>query len=73
VVKEDAAAVHVVTNLLLPNEVRVLGKAKIAARKPSELSPMPTGLLVTLQREEILDLLAFVESGGDPKGKQFGK
>jgi len=73
VVKEDAAAVHVVTNLLLPNEVRVLAKAKIAARKPSELSPMPTGLLVTLQKDEILDLLAFVESGGDPKGKQFGK
>jgi hypothetical protein len=34
---------------------------------------MPTGMLVTLQKDEILDLLAFVESGGDPKGKQFGK
>jgi len=73
VVKEDAAAVHVVPNPLLPNEVRVLKKDAIAARKPSELSPMPTGLLVTLQKDEILDLLGFVESGGDPKGKEFGK
>jgi putative heme-binding domain-containing protein len=73
VVKEDAAAVHVVSNLLLPNEVRVLSQDKIAARKPSELSPMPTGMLVTLQKDEILDLAAFVESGGDPKAKVFGK
>ena len=72
-VKEDAGAVHVVTNLLVPNEVRILPKDKIAARKPSELSPMPTGLLVTLQKDEILDLAAYVESGGDPKGKAFGK
>jgi putative heme-binding domain-containing protein len=64
IVKEDASAVHVVTNLLLPNEVRVLAKDKIAARKPSELSPMPTGMLVTLQKDEILDLLFFLESGG---------
>jgi putative heme-binding domain-containing protein len=73
VVKEDAAGVHVVSNLLLPNEVRVLAKDKIAARKPSELSPMPTGMLVTLQREEILDLVAYLESGGDPKHRYFSK
>ncbi|HVR85480.1 MAG TPA: PA14 domain-containing protein, partial [Planctomycetota bacterium] len=72
VVKEDSVGVHVVTNLLLPNEVRILSKDRITARKPSELSPMPTGLLVTLAREEILDLVAFVESGGDAKGKAFG-
>ena len=71
IVKEDAAAVHVVTNLLQPNEVRILSKEKISARKPSELSPMPTGMLVTLQREDILDLAAFLESGGDPKNKAF--
>ena len=73
VVKEDGAAVHVVTNLLQPNEVRILAKDKIAARKPSELSPMPTGMLVTLEKGEILDLVAFLESGGDPKSKAFGK
>jgi putative heme-binding domain-containing protein len=73
VVKEDAQAVHVVTNLLLPNEVKIIPKDKISARKPSELSPMPTGMLVTLQKDEILDLVAYLESGGDPKYKAFGK
>jgi hypothetical protein len=34
---------------------------------------MPTGMLVTLQKDEILDLTAFVESGGEPKAKVFGK
>jgi hypothetical protein len=34
---------------------------------------MPTGMLVTLQKDEILDLAAFVESGGDPKAKVFRK
>jgi len=73
VVKEDGAGVHIVSNLLLPNEVRVLAKDKIAARKPSELSPMPTGMLVTLQKDEILDLVAYLESGGDSKHRMFGK
>ncbi|MEM9660454.1 MAG: hypothetical protein AAF961_18985, partial [Planctomycetota bacterium] len=32
---------------------------------PSEVSMMPTGLLDTLDGEEILDLLTFLRSGGD--------
>jgi hypothetical protein len=32
---------------------------------------MPTGLLSTLSREEILDLVAYVESGADPKAALF--
>ena len=34
---------------------------------------MPVGLLSTLTREEILDLLAYVEAGGDPKRPAFQK
>jgi hypothetical protein len=32
---------------------------------------MPQGLLVTLDREEILDLLAYVAAGGDPRHPAF--
>ncbi len=32
---------------------------------------MPTGLLMTLGREEILDLLAFLEAGGDVTHNYF--
>jgi hypothetical protein len=34
---------------------------------------MPTGLLVTLSRDEILDLLAYIVSQGNPKHSAFGE
>jgi putative heme-binding domain-containing protein len=48
-------------------------KADIKSRDLSKVSPMPTGLLNTFTKEEILDLLAFLESMGDPKHPNFGK
>lgn len=40
----------------------VIPRKSIAQRKPSALSPMPEGLLNTLGRLEVLDLLAFLEA-----------
>ncbi|MCE9546896.1 MAG: c-type cytochrome, partial [Planctomycetia bacterium] len=37
----------------------------------SKISPMPKGLLNVMQQEQILDLLAYVLSGGDPKNPVF--
>jgi len=37
----------------------------------SDVSLMPVGLLNTLSAEEILDLLAYLESGGDATQKRF--
>ena len=42
-------------------------KADISRVTPSDVSPMPTGLLVTLSRDEILDLLAYIASQGKEK------
>jgi len=42
----------------------VIPKKSIAQRKPSAISPMPEGLLNTLGRLEVLDLLAFLEADG---------
>ncbi|MCB1002747.1 MAG: hypothetical protein KDB35_01035 [Acidimicrobiales bacterium] len=39
-----------------------LPKDEIESRARYELSTMPTGLLSTFEREEILDLLAYLES-----------
>ena len=39
--------------------------AEIELRKPSPVSPMPANLLDTLDREEILDLLAYLEASGE--------
>lgn len=46
-------------------------RAQVEELRPSTVSPMPEGLLGTLTREEILDLLAFLVSGGDPQAPAF--
>lgn len=64
IVKEDRAAYHVATNLLTPNTLTTLRKRDIEEKTASKVSPMPNGLVNVLTKEEILDLLTFVESGG---------
>lgn len=59
-----------------PNEptklVRVARKV-IVIRKISPVSMMPKGLLDTLSQDEILDLLAYLESAGNAEHKNFAK
>ncbi|MFO1512012.1 MAG: plastocyanin/azurin family copper-binding protein [Verrucomicrobiota bacterium] len=50
--------------------VQPLKKSEIKAQKPQKSSLMPLGLLNTLSAEEILDLLAFVKSGGNAPAHQ---
>ncbi len=62
--KEDKKNVSVVTNLLTPKTVTVIRKRDIEERFVSKVSSMPSGLLDVLTKQEILDLHAFVASGG---------
>lgn len=64
VVKQDDEAYHVATNLLTPNSLTKILKEDVEEMGASKMSPMPTGLLDTLTKEEIYDLHAFVEAGG---------
>lgn len=48
-------------------------KGNIVKREMSPVSLMPPGLLSTLNKEEILDLLAYLESAGNPKAPAFQK
>lgn len=52
-----------------------LAKSDIESRGPSPVSPMPSGLLNRLSQNEIVDLFAYLRSGGDEdheiyKGKE---
>jgi hypothetical protein len=38
---------------------------------PSKVSEMPQGLINVLTPEEVLDLIAYLRSGGDPADKAF--
>jgi len=52
------------TDPLAPTRLTEILKADIEASEESPLSFMPEGLLDTLDRDEVLDLLAYLRSGG---------
>jgi putative heme-binding domain-containing protein len=69
VLSEDAKTVRIVAGADSPP--RDVPVADIEERIESKISMMPEGLLVTLTQEDILDLMAYVMSGGDAKSKVF--
>jgi len=48
-------------------------KNKVVKREASPVSLMPPGLAATLTRDEVLDLLAYLQSGGNEKAPNFAK
>jgi putative heme-binding domain-containing protein len=50
-----------------------IGRKTIELMEPSKVSPMPAGLLAPLTKDEILDLVAYVLSGGDAQHEAFGQ
>jgi putative heme-binding domain-containing protein len=71
ILKETPAAVELIENPLASTKPLTIKKSAIEKRDKSPTSIMPKGLLDKLTREEVLDLLAYVVSGADPKHKAF--
>jgi putative heme-binding domain-containing protein len=71
ILEENGQTMKVIENPLARTAPVVLKKADIATRTKSPTSIMPKGLLDTLTRDEILDLIAYVMSGGDAAHKVF--
>lgn len=69
-VEEDDKKIGIVPNMLTGDVVTVK-KGSIADRRPSKLSPMPEGLVSILTKEEILDLVAYLEAGGRKEHAAF--
>jgi putative heme-binding domain-containing protein len=61
------------TDLYDPNKLVPVNRNQIASVNPSPISMMPTGLLDTLHDEEVLDLLAYLLSGGNRNNPMFVK
>jgi putative heme-binding domain-containing protein len=59
------------TNMLDPNGLVNLDAKQVEEMKPSPVSMMPEGLLNTLHEDEILDLVAYLLSRGDPANPMF--
>ena len=67
---EDDERLVLRPNPLAPETVEI-GLSSIRKREEAVASPMPAGLLNSLRAEQILDLLAFLEAGGDPQKANF--
>jgi len=57
----------------LEKDTITIEKSEIESRKLSKVSPMPAGLLNNFSKDEILDLMAYLESFGDSKLPNFKK
>ena len=64
IVAEDAKTVSLVPKPDEPSNIISVAKSNIDERSPSKVSSMPLDALSILTRQEILDLLAYLESGG---------
>jgi putative heme-binding domain-containing protein len=67
VLEETPQTVKLLENPLTKAAPLVLKVEEIDSRKKSPTSIMPKGLLDQLTREEILDLVAYIYSRGDPQ------
>jgi putative heme-binding domain-containing protein len=65
--------VRVNTDPTDPNQQVGVDRKQVTSIEPSKVSLMPPGLLNILTKEEVLDLLAYVLSGGDPKNPAFAQ
>lgn len=70
IVAEDEQQVTLRTHPYAPRNVRI-AKRDVEERKLSSVSEMPQGLINTLSQEEILDLIAYLRSGGNETDAAF--
>ena len=73
IVGEDNGALMVMTNPFAPGELTKLPTADVKSKKDYPVSMMPPSLINALNQDELLDLIAYVMSAGDPGSKMFGK
>jgi putative heme-binding domain-containing protein len=72
VVTEDDKKLVVNTSPFKETKEEIL-KTDIESKMPSKVSPMPDGLVNTFAKEDILDLIAYLESGGKKSAPAFQK
>ncbi len=73
VVVEENEKLFVMTNPLAPDDQLAVNAADVQSRKVYPVSMMPPGLINPLNKDELLDLLAYIQSAGNPKDPAFGK
>jgi putative heme-binding domain-containing protein len=73
VVVQENGKLFVMTSALAPDNLTPVDETSVKARESYPVSMMPPGLINALNPDELLDLLAYVQTGGNPKDKAFSK
>jgi putative heme-binding domain-containing protein len=68
---ENKERIIVMPSMLAPDVTVEVPLAEIARREPAKASAMPTSLLDQLSEEEVLDLLAYLQTGGQKDAANF--
>ncbi len=71
IVEENDDEIALVVDPMDLDNLTVVPKKEILRTAPAPISLMPEGLLDPLNRDEVLDLLAYMMSRGDPKDRVF--
>ena len=59
--------------MMNPQATVEIAAADVKSEAPSPVSPMPAGLLNELTREQVVELMAYLESGGDKNAPIYSK
>ncbi len=68
---EENGKLFVATNPFAPSETVPVNAADVKSRHAYPVSLMPPGLINGLNAGELLDLLAYIQAGGNPQDKAF--
>jgi putative heme-binding domain-containing protein len=68
---EENGKLHVTFDPRNPEDRESADLAKVKSRQPYPVSLMPTGLLNPLNADEVLNLIAYIQSGGNPDHPMF--
>jgi hypothetical protein len=59
------------TDMMKPSTVTIVKAEDLTSIEPSSISMMPPGLINTMDKEDILDLMAYLIAGGKPDHELF--
>lgn len=66
-INEDAGLYYISQNPFSPQDVRKVEKSSVSKTRVSEVSPMLPGMINRLSPQELVDLMAYLKSGGNVK------
>jgi putative heme-binding domain-containing protein len=69
----DGSKIVVTADPRNPDESTTVALGDVKARKPYPVSLMPAGMINGLNQDELLNLVAYLQSGGNPKHAAFAK